>query len=154
MSKSIYTVTTPASYVYFEQTVTPSSSGRSKFKETSRRRNTVYKNDTRFKQIPKTNNIGVTDVNSIDRKFETKKRQKAVLKKVEMNHFETNKGGSFGRLAINANDDHYYPNQDNYFPGTGGGSYRPPNVGVGAVSTSYLPSTGGENAYYILCHYI
>merc|ERR550534_3106840 len=91
----------------------------------------------RFKQILKTKNIGAVGGNGIDRSFESKKRQKPDLKTFEINSFEKNKGKDFGRLAINANDDHYYPNQENYFPGSGGGSYRPPNVG--SVSTSYLP---------------
>ena len=140
LTRSTYTVTTPASYVYFEQTVTPSTGGRARLKESTRRRNTVSKDEMRFKQILKTKNFGPVGSNGIDRSFDSKKRQKPDFK---TNSFEKIKGGDFGRLAINANDDHYYPNQENYFPGSGGGSYRPPNVG--SVSTSYLP--GGENLF-------
>ena len=136
VTKSTYTVTTPASYVYFEQTVTPSTSSRSRLKESTRRRNTISKDEMRFKQILKTKNFGAA--NGIDRSFDSKKRQKPDMIKTVGPNSEKIGGGDFGRLAINANADHYYPNQENYFPGSGGGTYRPPNVG--SVSTSYLPS--------------
>ena len=90
LTRSAYTVTTPSSYVYFEQTVTPSTSGRNRLKESSRRRNTISKDEMRFKQILKTKNFGAEVINSIDRSFDSKRRQKPVLKTIDMNSFEKN----------------------------------------------------------------
>ena len=105
-----YTVTTPASYVFFQQTVRPGS-GEAASGQRTPEHNHANPNLKRqkFKQI-------------LERENQAQERDSAVADDRPQPNL---------RLAIEANDDHYYPNRDPYFPGPGhgaGGSYRPPGA--------------------------
>ena len=108
-----YTVTTPASYVFFQQTVRPGSgeaaSGAGAAAVTSHNHANPNLKRQKFKQI-------------LERETQAQERDSAVADDRPQPNL---------RLAIEANDDHYYPNRDPYFPGPGhgaGGSYRPPGA--------------------------
>lgn len=111
--KVVYTVTTPASYVYFEKTIAPSPSGRP---ATAPPRPAAPAASSRPANVkpPRLDK-------EIDRNFpRQKKRHRKPTNKEKL------------RIALNSNDLHYFPNSRPYFP----------NRQYSGVKPSYGPSQG------------
>ena len=133
VTKSSYSVTTPASYVFFEQTVRPVQSGTKLHPTTPRgSQNNLSRNfDKKRKKIPnKRVNTGIVKVSNAEVSSETEILKNNLVvenKEIDRNIVDNSiEGPALGRLAENANADHYYPNRESYFPSIN--SYRPGSV--------------------------
>lgn len=149
-SKSVYTVTTPASYVFFEQTVAPAKDDSEKHKN-KRVNNLSNKLETwKTKQRNKTLKP--------KHEFETLGGSNNEVERNSVSYSAENLVGPIPNLRIAeiASQDHYYPNQDSYFPsnsfnsGSRPSSYIPPIINPPPVtginyspppSDSYSPPT-------------
>ena len=147
VTKSVYTVTTPASYVFFEQTISPSaaSSSSAKLEETNKkfinlRSKARSRGPTRSKVSTKADDIAE------ERESPKKQEKKEIDRNSIIGSSEKEKTQSLNnlRIALQSNDVHYFPNREPYYPGLGlsgggGGGYRPPHGLLPVIP----PSPGG-----------
>ena len=141
VTKSVYTVTTPASFVFFEQTISPAS----KHQETK-----TSERPEQRKRGPDPAKRKVNDMkNKADkqRQKHTQNRKKQIKNEIVRNSIigssenENKQSLTNLRIALQSNDVHYFPNREPYYPGAGGGlgGYRPV-----APLPPVLPPGGGD----------
>ena len=150
VKKSVYTVTTPASYVFFEQTITPAVNNHH-----SDQSRLIRKNKPRRKP-ENTNKSGQNFEEKLkDFKKKQKLKQESKIERNSISFSSENLVG--GRIAENANEDHYYPNREPYFPGHSN-SYRPghgalppiippPGISYSPPTSSYQPGLPPTSSY-------
>ena len=144
VTKSVYTVTTPASFVFFEQTISPSGAPSSSTKLGEKNRKFINSRSKARTRGPTKSKVS-TKANDIAELPPSQKKQEK--KEVDRNSIigssekENTQSLTNLRIALQSNDVHYFPNREPYYPGAGGGGgagYRPPH---GLVPV--LPPSGG-----------
>ena len=157
VTKSVYTVTTPASFVFFEQTISPSgaSSSSTKLGETNKkfinpRSRARTRGPSKSKVSSKANDIAEP----------TPSQKKQEKKEIDRNSIigssekENTQSLTNLRIALQSNDVHYFPNREPYYPGaggTGGGGYRPPHGLLPVIPPSggtYQPPTHHHHQHH------
>ena len=146
VTKSVYTVTTPASFVFFEQTISPSAASSSPAKPGQTNKKFINLRSKARTRGPTKSKVSAKADDIAEERQSQKKPEKKELDRnsiIGSSEKENTQSLTNLRIALQSNDVHYFPNREPYYPGQGhsgggGGGYRPPQ---GLVPV--LPPSGG-----------